>query len=1097
MIRKLLTLIVLILLVFILLITLALTTNLGARTVVALGSHWVPGKLSIGRVHGRFVSHMSVDDLTYHNEAVTVKLQQGELNWSLIALLEGQVKIKQLNLHGLNIQQQTSSPDQSDATYKHYPKLPKLKHWHWPIALSIDHVKLTDSQWQQAGMMVRVNRVAGHMHILPTGQASIHLKWGPVSWLSTPKQLKLTTPQGQLDLSGQIHHYQLKLKTQVHQYSQSIKAQIQGHAEGDLQHITIKNLQAKTLQGQMSVQGHVQWAPKLHWQIQFKTQGINSGQRWPIRVSHLNMDLTSQGQWSHESLLKTQLAISHLDGQLNQHQFTGHAHLTYNAHTLAVKDTRFKMGDNQLQAHGQISSDQHLTWQAHLARLDQLLPSLQGDVQLQGQLQGSLDKPQLKANLEAKGINYQQWHLHIGHAKAHIDWPQHSDIQVKLKQLTAPHQLKLQAVTLTGQGNLQHHQARLSVESHWGKLNMHMVGSYQADHWQGLLTQWSFQSSQLGSWQLQQPVLARYDKLGSVTPITIHDNHSAQFQLQGFWRSPTSWQVQGHVHQFNLKLLLPWLAHSIKSLDIPVNGNWSMTRNQQLRGHVHLRIPQGKIEPQRTESVMYLADSHLNMNLTPDKGLTIDSELQGKNPQWHTQMDVKLPDWHGRHLTWSTISSSLQGQIKGQIPKLNFLDGLIPETRSIKGQLQYNMHLSGHLKQPQLKGQAQLQNGQVYIRPLGIKLHRMQLKLNSDLQNLQLTGQVNSQDQTLHIQGHGNWQNNDKMPRLVINLQGQDLQVMNTPEYQIHASPQLMIVIQPPKISLTGHIKIPHARIEPIDLASVETLPDTVHIKGHDQNQAYWQVYLQTHIELGDDIVMQYQGLRAQLDGGIKIIHQPQQLMLGVGKLTVTKGSYRAYGHHIQINHGQLTFTGGSIMNPGLNILATRQIEVSHFGHTLDNSQSDIQVGFQVRGSANNPDISLYSSPSMSDQDILSYIAFGQPAEELSDSKAGMLMQAVNALGTGNGESVLGELKQNLGLTRLGVESEHFYNPDTQSSEQTSAFVVGKQLSDRLSVNYSVGILDPISVLRIEYKLTNNLSMRSEASPYGSGADLLYTIETN
>lgn len=1096
MIRKLLTIVVLIVLILVLLITLALTTNLGARTVVAVGSHWVPGDLSVGRVHGRFISHISVDNITYRQQSVTVKLAKGDLNWSLIALLEGRIEIKQLNLQGLNIQQHAGDADTAQPNYKHYPQLPKLKHWQWPIAVKVDHVELKDSQWQEPGMMAKLDQAIGQLQILPTGEANINLQWGQVSWLTASKQPILKVAKGRLTLSGHIHDYQLKLNTRVHQYSQHIQAHIQGHAEGDLQHIAIKHLQAQTLQGHISLQGHLQWAPQLDWQVKLKSQGINSGQRWPVTVSHLNVAMTSQGQWSHTSLLKTQLAMDHLTGQINQHPLKGHAHLKYDSHTLAVQDTHLQMGDNQLQAQGEVSSNQTLTWHAHLARLGQLVPSLQGDVRLQGQMQGSLKQPQLKANLEAKGINYKQWHLHIGHAKAHIDWPEHSDIQVKLEQLTAPHQLKLQAVTLTGQGNLEHHQARLSVKSRWGKLNIHMVGSYQSSHWQGLLTQWSFQSSQIGSWQLKQPVLMRYDQLGSISPIIMHGSHSAQVQLQGFWRSPQKWQVKGHLKQLNLKLLKPWLSHSIESINIPVDGDWSVQRNQNLQGHVHLQIKGGSLKPQRTNSVLQLGKSHLNVDLKPDKGLAVDSQLRGKSPQWHSQIALKLPDWQGQDLNWSDMSSSLQGQIEGQIPHLDFLDGLIAHTRSIKGQLNYNMHIGGRLKQPQLKGQVNLQNGQVYIRPLGIKLDQMQLKLKSDQDHMQLTGQVNSHDKTLHIQGHGNWRHSDK-PRLIINLQGQNIQVMNTPEYQIHASPQLIIMIQPPKISVSGQVKIPKARIEPIDLSSVETLPDSVHIKGHEKSQPYWQVYLQTHINLGDDILLQYQGLRAQLAGGVKILHQPQQLMLGVGKLTVTQGSYRAYGHHIQINHGQLTFTGGSIMNPGLDILATRTIEMSHFGHTLDNSESDIQVGFQIRGDVNNPSVSLYSSPTLSDQDVLSYIAFGQPAEELSNSKAGMLMQAVNAFGTGSGESVLGELKQNLGLTRLGVESEHFYNPDTQSSEQTSAFVVGKQLSDRLSVNYSVGILDPISVLRIEYKLTNNLSMRSEASPYGSGADLIYTVETN
>ena len=60
-----------------------------------------------------------------------------------------------------------------------------------------------------------------------------------------------------------------------------------------------------------------------------------------------------------------------------------------------------------------------------------------------------------------------------------------------------------------------------------------------------------------------------------------------------------------------------------------------------------------------------------------------------------------------------------------------------------------------------------------------------------------------------------------------------------------------------------------------------------------------------------------------------------------------------------------------------------------------------------------------------------------------------------------------------------------------------TSLVLGKALSPKLFISYSVGLLEPINILRFNYKLTKHISLRTESNPNAQGIDVFYTIEKN
>jgi translocation and assembly module TamB len=55
--------------------------------------------------------------------------------------------------------------------------------------------------------------------------------------------------------------------------------------------------------------------------------------------------------------------------------------------------------------------------------------------------------------------------------------------------------------------------------------------------------------------------------------------------------------------------------------------------------------------------------------------------------------------------------------------------------------------------------------------------------------------------------------------------------------------------------------------------------------------------------------------------------------------------------------------------------------------------------------------------------------------------------------------------------------------------------MLGKYLSPKIYVGYSMGIADAFNVFRVRYYFNKQLSAQSESSTNGNGVDMLYTIE--
>jgi len=184
------------------------------------------------------------------------------------------------------------------------------------------------------------------------------------------------------------------------------------------------------------------------------------------------------------------------------------------------------------------------------------------------------------------------------------------------------------------------------------------------------------------------------------------------------------------------------------------------------------------------------------------------------------------------------------------------------------------------------------------------------------------------------------------------------------------------------------------------------------------------------------------------------------------------------------------------LSNPGLAIRASRQIRVARDEQASQIEQ--ITVGVNVGGTLNHTSVTLFSEPAgLSQSDILAYLILGRPLDKVGKADAQLLLQAASALNMGPSpiQKLTGELKQQLGLDELSLETKTAVGQDAQSALKNTSLVLGKALSPRLYISYSVGLFSTNNLLKLKYLLTKNWSLQTETSGQSSGMDIIYTIE--
>ena len=240
--------------------------------------------------------------------------------------------------------------------------------------------------------------------------------------------------------------------------------------------------------------------------------------------------------------------------------------------------------------------------------------------------------------------------------------------------------------------------------------------------------------------------------------------------------------------------------------------------------------------------------------------------------------------------------------------------------------------------------------------------------------------------------------------------------------------------------------------------------------------------YLNLKIKTTNPIFIKNSIIRAPITGSLSIYGQPKELLMkGLIQLTDktnTPGFISFRGHDFKIMTGNLSFDNSAPDNPTLDIQAQTIIEEKEVTNNLNlnneqKTSETYRILLKATGPAKNLKISLNSSPSLNEKEIISLLAFGVGSRRFNDN-SDFTQYSYQLLGSYLLQKPLGkELRNTLDLD-LNI-APHM---NKKSNKPVTKVTLKKNWFEKLQTSFSRTIEETSSSdIRVKYNLKKNVSL--------------------
>jgi translocation and assembly module TamB len=184
------------------------------------------------------------------------------------------------------------------------------------------------------------------------------------------------------------------------------------------------------------------------------------------------------------------------------------------------------------------------------------------------------------------------------------------------------------------------------------------------------------------------------------------------------------------------------------------------------------------------------------------------------------------------------------------------------------------------------------------------------------------------------------------------------------------------------------------------------------------------------------------------------------------GTARVVRGDYDFAGKRFAFEPTSVVYLSTKAEQVRLDLTATRD-------------DPSLTADVRIRGTAARPEISLTSTPSLPNDEVLSQVLFGRTASQLSPLEAAQLASALSGLAGGGGLDVIGNLRTFAGLDRLALGGGDAASGGVSISG-------GKYLTDNVYLELTGGGRDGGSA-QVEWRMKRMLSIVSRIGGQGAG----------
>ena len=886
---------------------------------------------------------------------------------------------------------------------------------------------------------------------------------------------RITSTSGKLEAQGSLAGYQLSFDSEASVPSHpELKLSLQG--AGNLEELNIARLQLTVKEqaqaGWLQLSGRLGWKENLLWQGKTTLKNFNPGiwyEKLPGRL---------EGTIQSDLILKDsgwQLDIPELriSGRLRDYPLhtTGAFSARHMAHdfmplSFSVKQLEAGMGDNSLNITGSTAQQWNLNIALNAPRLDELHPELKGSITGKVQLTDTLEKPVINLSLQSPGISFQDFSLTSMDAQGMLNMLEDYQGQLGLSVagLTTRfgdfHDIQVQA-----EGNRQQHTVALSTKGQPAHGNMKLSGRWSRGIWEGVLQQAGI-TTPIDTWQLQDPVSVKVDS--SLYEATFSEqcwlSDSASLCVEAGQAAREKGSVDIELKQFAVQKLKPlWPDEFSWQAQLSAKGRlgWQGT-------DMNLRL-----DLQSTPGVLGTDDLSFEYH-------KLNTALQLEHEQFTGQLVFESDQLGQADINMAVDDIAAQQKLSGKLLlsklKLDFLAPFIPEVSRFDGVLSADTRLGGTIKQPQLFGEVDLKEGRLETDPPLLSVTAMETHLQVNGSQAEVSGVMHAGESQAVIGGNLDWSQLPVTGKLT--LKGQDIASRYPGLFRMKMSPDLQLDFGH-TIELHGQVVIPWALVEVKSLpkTAVRVSDDVVVLSAANNSSSEsagsTRFRMNVKVVLGKDIKLDAYGLKAGLEGELIILREADSVLAANGTISLTGGRYRYLGQDLLIKEGRIIFAD-PLHNPYLVVDAIRNPETI---------ADDVRVGIKVTGGVKRPDWEVYSTPSMSQQEQLSYLLQGRGLDNGDNSPVQALLVDVGVSQFGGLASSLGEV---FGFADVRL--------DTEGSGDDTKITIGGNIAPGLRLQYGAGVFNSLSEIKVRYELMPKLYLQA-VSGVGQAVDLLYQFK--
>jgi translocation and assembly module TamB len=410
-----------------------------------------------------------------------------------------------------------------------------------------------------------------------------------------------------------------------------------------------------------------------------------------------------------------------------------------------------------------------------------------------------------------------------------------------------------------------------------------------------------------------------------------------------------------------------------------------------------------------------------------DKGLTGDFSV-GLDSNT-VRGNLKSPDLLGEE---GAAAAAVSADLFIDAKKFDLVTALVPDITELDAAVDAHFKVRGDLEQPKIGGKGTVLVNHILIPSAGVEFDAVKLNIIPENNGININGKLNSPDGFMDINGRVVLDAKQSWP-VHCTVKSKNFRLLNSPKMKVYLDSDLLLQKKEDLFALTGELTIPKADVWLQDLpkGTATVSPDVVILQQPEKEEPASPVEMQLKVTLGNNVHFVGMGLNSFIDGQLTLTAEPGEQLFGSGEFHLKQGTFRAYSQDLDIQTGVISFPGGPLSQPGINLRATRTI-------------GEVTVGVSAIGPAAKPRLTTFSNPPMSESNTISYLLTGSaPSNSTSGAKLS----------------------------------------------------VGRQINNRLSVSVGTDIKTGEKEFITRYRINRKIQVQTTSATSSNAADIFYTIE--